>query len=162
VAAERLPTDQGPGNRTVDVEVADIERLTRQLDMPGTTRVESSGQCVGGAVGELERLFERRSPHHGQHRAEDFFLRQPVSRLNVCDDYRSHGITRAFHRAIDHDPAFASPDLQILPNPLLRPPVDHRTKLGSRILSRSDAKTHHRIGQPLDKRIVNRIQENHT
>jgi len=59
MAAEGLPADQGAGNRTVDVEVADIERLTRQLDMPGTARVESPGQCVGGAVGELERLFER-------------------------------------------------------------------------------------------------------
>jgi len=66
-------------------------------------------------------------------------------------------MTGALHRPIDHHPAFASPDLQIVPNPFLSPSVDHRTELGRRILSRADAQTHHRIGQSLDERIVNRI-----
>jgi len=85
-----------------------------------------------------------------------------VSRLDPCDDHRSHGITGALHRPIDHRPAFSSPDLQVFPNPFLSPPVDHRPDLGRRILSRADAQTHDRIGQSLDECIMNRIHEYHT
>ena len=61
-AAERLAVDQGPGDRPVDVEVADAELALDPLDVRRAARVEAAGQGVLRAVGDSQGVVEVASP----------------------------------------------------------------------------------------------------
>ena len=61
-AAEGLPIDEGPGDRPVDVQVADPELAAGPVDVGGAPRVDAARQGILGAVGDA------RGPRRGRPR----------------------------------------------------------------------------------------------
>jgi len=112
-------------------------------------------------VGQLQSLLERLRPHHGEHRPENFFLCQSMRRLDVRNHGRSDHITGSFGRPIDHDPPFTPTECNIVLNPPVRSPVDHRTDVNAGIVRRTDAEAQDRVGQPSHKLVMHPVQQDH-
>src|SRR5689334_23275711 len=106
-----MHTHDGAGAFTIDVQVTHVELASGLLDSGTLARVDGTGQTVDSAVGNLERVVEAARPNHGQHRAEDLFLLDTRTGLNIGKDRRLNEISGALgRRSANHQPPLALAD----------------------------------------------------
>jgi hypothetical protein len=70
------------------IQVSHVEPLARHLEMSRTARIDATGQCILGRIGEAKRLFERAGLQDGEDRSEDFFLCDPSRGSDIGKDRR--------------------------------------------------------------------------
>src|SRR4029078_3788985 len=52
VPAQGLTIDERPGNGPVQIQLSHVEPLARHLEMSRTARIDTTGQCILGRIGE--------------------------------------------------------------------------------------------------------------
>jgi len=87
-AAEGLAADEGAGDATVEVEVADAELCAGAGEVGGAAGEEAAGELVGGIVGELEGVVEVFGAEDGEDGAEDFIACDAVGGEDVGEHVR--------------------------------------------------------------------------
>ena len=162
MAAEGLSSHQRAGNRSIDIQVSDVKLLPRRFDVHRASRIDAAREGIGCIIGEMNGLLIRLCLHHRQYGPENFFLGQPVTRLDVAERDRSDKISRSIDLSFHEDATFPLADSYVPPDSFLRPLIDQRAHLRPGILRRADSKTHDRISKTPDEGIVHgSMQQSH-
>ena len=140
-AAEGLAVNQGPGDRAVDVDVADAERPLDPLDVRRAPRVEAAGQGVGGRVGD--RPGRRRGRGPGSRRGSGRRFPpgrpgRPGRRRRRSGGRRSGPIGEGAGVAVEDDPALGPGDRGVVSIRVAGVGVDHGADDGLGVLGRAD------------------------
>lgn len=71
-----MALDNRTRDRPVDIEIADIDIHLHKINCSGAARIDSAGEAVVGAIGNLNRLLNVARFDHSEHGTEDFFARE--------------------------------------------------------------------------------------
>src|SRR4026207_384143 len=122
--------------------------------MSRTARIDATGQCILGRIGEAKRLFERTGLQDGEDRSEDFFLCDPSRGSDIGKDRRPDIPARLCDTALYHHTPFLISDLDVVENARLSPLVDHRPHLSPRMFRIADPQTGDSLLKPLEKKVI--------
>jgi len=153
---ERLTPDQGPGNRSVEIEVSHIEALPRKFQIGRAAGIDSARQGVVRGVGGGQRLVKRVCFDHGQHRPKYFLLGNSIRGFDVDKHGRPDEPAGMHHGAFHQNPRFLVSDFDVVQDLGVRPLIDHGSDLCTRHLRIAHPQTQDRLFQPLEKEVVHR------
>src|SRR5205823_4295197 len=105
---ERVDAHERARALAVEVEVAAMELVARELEVRAVLREHGAREPELAVVRELERVLERVGAREGEHRGEDLLLEDPRLARHVGDDRRPNIKTalRALHAARDEPALF--------------------------------------------------------
>src|SRR3954467_8763929 len=85
-STEGLTSDDGAGDRTVDVRVADLDSVEPPIHVDRIESVNSTGEAVSNRVLHRDGFIEITSGHESENRAEALRVMEPGAGAHTVDD----------------------------------------------------------------------------